>query len=241
MKTLVVLAGGLGTRLRSLVDDVPKPMAPVLGRPFVSWLIDAWLGLDFSFDQLVFSVGYKSHVIQDYFGTEYKRIPVKYSREETPLGTGGALIKACCLVDDEVCVVNGDTWFVPPLAGGWPIAGDGIEVCLLLKYSDDVSRYGAVTRDSNGMITSIKSELQGSGYLNGGVYFINREAVNVIGEHTIKSTPLSLEHDLFPSWIDDKKFGFKGVLMNQPFLDIGIPEDYLKADSFIKTNFETLK
>lgn len=238
MKTLVVLAGGLGTRLRSLVDDVPKPMAPVLGRPFVSWLVDAWLGLDFSFDQLVFSVGYKSEVIRDYFGTEYKGIPVKYSREETPLGTGGALIKACRLVDDEVCVVNGDTWFVPPLDGGWPVAADGIEMCLLLKYSDDVSRYGAITTNSNGMITSIKSELQGSGYLNGGVYFINREAVNVIGEHSIKSTPLSLEHDLFPSWIDDQQFGFKGVLINQPFLDIGIPVDYLKADFFIEANFK---
>ena len=236
MKTLVVLAGGLGTRLRSLVDDVPKPMAPVLGRPFVSWLVDAWLSLDFGFDQLMFSVGYKSEVIRNYFGTEYKGIPVKYSSEEAPLGTGGALIMACRRVAGEVCVVNGDTWLLPSLDGGWPIAGDGIEMWLLLKYCDDVSRYGAITMGSNGLITSIKSEQQGRGYLNGGVYFLNRDAVHLIGEHSIKSTPLSLEHDLFPTWIDDKKFGLKGVLINQPFLDIGIPVDYLKADSFIKTN-----
>ena len=238
MKTLVVLAGGFGTRLRSLVNDVPKPMAPVLGRPFVSWLVDAWLGLDFNFDQIVFSVGYKSQVNRDYFGAKYKGIPVKYSVEETPLGTGGALIMACRLVDDEVCVVNGDTWFVPPLEVSWPIAGNGIEICLLLKYSEDVCRYGAITFDSSGLITSIKSDQQGCGYLNGGVYFINREATRLVGECSIKCTPLSLENDLFPRWIDNKQFGFKAVLMDQPFLDIGIPVDYLKADSFIETNFK---
>lgn len=99
MKALVILAGGLGTRLRPLVDDVPKPMAPVLGRPFVSWLVDAWLSLDFGFNQIVFSVGYKSEFICDYFGAEYKGIPVMYSAEQAPLGTGGALVMACRLID----------------------------------------------------------------------------------------------------------------------------------------------
>lgn len=240
MKTLMVLAGGLGTRLRSLVHDVPKPMAPVLERPFVAWLIDAWLRFDFSFDHILFSVGYKAEIIRDYFGMEYKGIPVSYSSETNPLGTGGALITACRLVDGEVCVVNGDTWFLPPQELGWPVPNSGVEMCLLLKHLDDVSRYGSITLGSNGSITSIHSNVDGKGFMNGGVYFINRNAVDVIRRHTIEATPLSLENDLFPKWIKQESFGFHGKLIDQPFLDIGIPVDYLKADSFIKTNLRTL-
>lgn len=238
MRVLIILAGGFGTRLRTIVDDVPKPMAPVSGKPFLSWLVDAWLSLDFNFDQIIFLVGYKAEAIRNYFGSEYKGTGVVYSTDRTPLGTGGALINACRFVDSEMCVVNGDTWFLPSSKSDWPLVRSGLEICLLLKYADDVSRYGSMTLDSDRSITSIKTNGTGRGYLNGGVYFINRNAANLIGNYLLESPPLSLEDDIFPCWIKNENLRFWGKLIDQPFLDIGIPGDYLKAESFINTNFE---
>ena len=240
MTALVVLAGGLGTRLRPLVRDVPKPMAPVLGRPFVSWLIDAWLKSDFGFDQIIFSIGYKAKVVHEYFGAEYNGVAVSYSIEPNPLGTGGGLISTCRLVKSEICAINGDTWFLPPNDFDWPVRENKAEIFLLLKYLDVISRYGAITLSRSNQIVSIGSNQSGNGCFNGGVYFINRKAVEKIGRYELGDIPLSLENDLFPAWIKEKNFSFKGRLVDQPFLDIGIPDDYLKADSFIKANFKLL-
>ena len=241
MKTLVVLAGGLGTRLRSLVHDVPKPMAPVLNRPFVSWLIEAWVDLDIGFEQIVLSVGYKSEAIYRYFGTQYKGIPITYSAEKEPLGTGGALISACRVVNSQICVVNGDTWFLPSRGFSWPTEDSGSEMCFLLKYLDNSSRYGSITLSNTGNITQVRSNNVGGGYVNGGVYFINRQAVDFIGQHRIAPRPLSLENELFPTWIDDKNFKLVGRVIEQPFLDIGITADYLESETFITTNFRSFR
>jgi D-glycero-alpha-D-manno-heptose 1-phosphate guanylyltransferase len=108
--TAIVLAGGLGTRLRSVSNDLSKPMVPVNGKPFLHFVLD-WLN-DQSYSHCILSVGFKNELIQAHFNKKYKNLALEYSVEREPLGTGGGIQKACLLAkDDEVLIVNGDTYF----------------------------------------------------------------------------------------------------------------------------------
>ena len=111
MRTAIILAGGLGTRLRQLVSNVPKPMASVNGRPFLAHLMDYWIGQGIT--QFIISVGYLKESIINYFGNEYQGIKIEYSEEESPLGTGGGVLLAIKNIksDDYFVLLNGDTFF----------------------------------------------------------------------------------------------------------------------------------
>ena len=111
MTTAIVLAGGLGTRLRSAVPHLPKPMAPVAGRPFLAHLLDFWIAQ--GIDRVVLSVGYRHEAISHHFGSVYRGAEIVYTIETTPLGTGGGLLLAARQVhsDKRVLVLNGDTFF----------------------------------------------------------------------------------------------------------------------------------
>ena len=111
MTTAIILAGGLGTRLRSAVTDLPKPMAPIGGRPFLEYQLDYWIAQGIS--RFVLSVGYQHEVIIDHFGTSYEGIELNFVIEETPLGTGGGLLLAAEKVgnDTPFLLLNGDTYF----------------------------------------------------------------------------------------------------------------------------------
>ena len=110
MSTAIILAGGLGTRLRSVVRGAPKPMAPIDGKPFLQYQLDYWIAK--GIDNFVFSVGYKHEVILDFFGEKYLGAPITYSVEETPMGTGGGFLLALkMVVEDLVLLLNGDTFF----------------------------------------------------------------------------------------------------------------------------------
>ena len=138
----IILAGGLGTRLRSIVRDRPKPMAEINGRPFLDYLLEYWLLQGIK--KAVLAVGYRQEMIRSHFGNEWHGVSLRYAVEETPRGTGGAIFKALLLTSGkEVVVLNGDTLFQPELQTlvAAHRAGGGI-LTLALKRMQDCSRYG---------------------------------------------------------------------------------------------------
>ena len=227
----VILAGGLGTRLRESVPDLPKPMAPVGGRPFLEYLLDYWIGQGIG--SFVVSVGYMHENITRHFGQSYRGASIRYAVEETPLGTGGGLALAVSLLNSHApfLVVNGDTFFEVPLArmaafhhrvrSEWTIA--------LFQSNGHSARYGGIQTDQGGKITSLGNahQSQGATLLNGGVYLLNRstpEALDIMpGEHA------SLEDDYFPRLLT-KGIPFYGYECVGRFIDIGIPDDYRRAE-----------
>ncbi len=226
MTTAIILAGGLGTRLRSVVPDVPKPMAPIDGRPFIEHQLDYWIGQ--GVDRFVVSVGYMKDVIMDHLGSSYRDIPLTYAIENEPLGTGGGLLLAVQGLTDPVLLLNGDTFFEINLAELIKFHTEhSADWTFSLFRTKDNGRYMGVDVKSDGEITSFKSA---KGKLvrlaNGGVYLVNPSVL--MHESFGPNTKLSLEDDLLPALAARgcKLFGFE---FSGAFIDIGIPEDYYRA------------
>ena len=215
----VVLAGGLGTRLRAAVSDVPKPMAPVGGRPFLERLLDYWIGQGVR--RAVLAVGYMYDSIRRHFGDEYRGCAIAYSIEDHPLGTGGALVQSLPLVHgDTFLVLNGDTYFAVPLeALGAFHRRHGADVSLSLFRSDN-PRYTGISLDPDGRVSSFS----GDGLVNGGVVLFQRSALE-----GLPATIASLEKDLLPGM----KGAIYGCVFDVPFVDIGLPEDWRAAANII--------
>lgn len=228
MKQAIVLAGGFGTRLRSVVSDVPKPMAMVAGRPFLELLL-ANLARN-GFDKIVLSVGYLSDVISAHFGADYHGIPLAYAVESTPLGTGGAIRAALALCSsDHVHVFNGDTYLGLDTAAtdkAWDRRRVPIIVALRV---DDTSRYGKLETDADGRILRFleKDASGGAGLINAGCYVLPK---------TIVSEFPAAEHFSFETgYLRDAvtKREFFGLETDAEFIDIGTPEDYVRAQTLL--------
>jgi len=233
VSTLAFLVGGLGTRLRSVVRDVPKPMALVDGVPFLDHLVRGWIGTGLVPEQLILSVGYKEQVIKDYFGESFCDIPILYLSEKTPLGTGGAVKGiARATTTEELIVVNGDTWFLPPTS--WPCRqGSRNVIEILLKQVDDPDRYGVIELDATSRIKSIEANpCSGSGLVNGGVYWLNQGLISELARSS-KDCEESFEEDTLPALIRSDSIDVYGHIGSNDFLDIGVPEDYERATSFL--------
>ena len=215
----VVLAGGLGTRLRAAVSDVPKPMAPVGGRPFLERLLDYWIGQGVR--RAVLAVGYMYDSIRRHFGDEYRGCAIAYSIEDHPLGTGGALVQSLPLVHgDTFLVLNGDTYFAVPLeALGAFHRRHGADVSMSLFRSDN-PRYTGISLDPDERVSSFS----GDGLVNGGVVLFQRSALE-----GLPATIASLEKDLLPGM----KGAIYGCVFDVPFVDIGLPEDWRAAANII--------
>ena len=228
LDTAVILAGGLGTRLRSVVSDVPKPMALVNGRPFLEILIDYWILKGIK--KFIVSVCYKPEVIVNYFGDNYKGANIAYVIEKKPLGTGGALMLASESLKTDVpfLLLNGDTFFDIDLKNllNFYLKNEA-DWCFSLFRTCEVSRYMSIEISKFGKIKSLNASASNSSSLaNGGVYMVNPLSLKF--NNYSKLTKQSLEDDIFPlvKGMGQKMFGFefKGL-----FIDIGIPEDYKKA------------
>lgn len=223
MREAIILAGGLGTRLRSLVADTPKPMAPILNRPFLTYLLD-YLN-EKNVTRVILSVGYLSEKIIDYFGSNYKEMEIIYSIESEPLGTGGAIKLALNhLKNQNFYVINGDTFleFDPNIVeaeanehGGQVLVG---------VFKQDISRFGTIyTYQSNSRILRLKkSESINSGTINGGVYFMNKSIIDLI---KFQNIPFSFEDFLENNLI---KMNLHLSICSGYFIDIGVPEDLKK-------------
>lgn len=220
----IVLAGGLGTRLRSEVAELPKSMAAINSRPFLEYLMDHLIQQGIS--RVVFSVGYKSEHIEAHFGTAYRNCEVTYAREESPLGTGGAIRLALGQIQGETAfIVNGDSLFLANLAELQAAhTRAGAAVTLALKPMQDFERYGTVDMDDQGRILRFnEKQPTAAGLINAGVYLFDVAAFQAL------SFPekFSIEKEFFETHLD--ALHFQGVPSNRYFLDIGIPRDFHRA------------
>ena len=234
MVTAIILAGGLGTRLRSVVPDLPKPMAPISGRPFLEHQLDYWIKQGVS--NFVLSIGYRHEVIVDHFGNRYKDAELDYVIEKTPLGTGGGLLLAAEKVnqDEPFLLLNGDTYFAMDLKKliNFSLTNDA-DWCFSLFRTHEEGRYMGMDISPQGRITSLKSGTGRSGRLvNGGVYLVNPRAL--IRERFSPGDKVSLEDNMFPTAM---ALGQRLMGMEFPgtFIDIGVPEDYHRAPALLGT------
>lgn len=216
----IILAGGLGTRLRGTVSDLPKPMAPVAGKPFLEYLILQLTKAGIR--DIILSVGYKREAVISYFSDgKIWGARIEYAEEMEPLGTGGGVRQALSHIEGEnFLVMNGDSYLDVDL--GELIRFHRIRGAVLtmaLAKCDDASRYGKVEIDEQGeVVRFVEKGAKGAGLVNGGVYAVNKVLRGYLPEG--KS---SLEHDVFPRFVGA---GLYGMAADGFFIDIGIPEDY---------------
>lgn len=222
----IILAGGLGTRLRSVVSDLPKPMAPINNKPFLAYLIQYWASQGIT--RFVLSVGYKYQSIKDYFGESFQDVIIDYAIEESPMGTGGGLLNACKKLtgNDMTLVLNGDTFFAIPLSSLLEHHKNN-QAYLTIAASQAINtRYNNLILGENDKINKIANDQSNEFVLvNGGVYLF--ETSQLICRVRDFLAPCSLENDLLPSWVETERV--YAYLSNKYFIDIGIPADYLKV------------
>jgi D-glycero-alpha-D-manno-heptose 1-phosphate guanylyltransferase len=223
-----VLCGGLGTRLRSVLSDRPKSMAPVAGIPFLQLLLENLRSQGIR--EVILGTGYMADQIEAFFDKgENIGLHIRYSREDKPLGTGGALKLAEPLLSDPVVVLNGDSHVEWSLAATVKLfTGKDAAVVIALQAVPDVSRYGSVTMESDGRVTEFveKGTRTGAGLINAGVYLLRKEIVRAlpVGE------AISLEKDVFPQLLSGKVYG---LVSSGLFIDIGIPADLQRAQTLL--------
>ncbi len=218
----ILLAGGLGTRLKSVVNDRPKPLAPICGKPFMEYVIRELKGR--GIDEVIFAVGYKGSMVEEYFGSgEAFGIRASYAYEETLLGTAGAIRNASrFMTGDAVFVLNADTFYRIDYQRLSRLKEErGLDMALVLRQVPDISRYGeAVLQDS--MLTAFNEKTSEArpGTINGGVYLLTKTLIDQIPEGKV-----SLENDMIPRWLREGR-AIGGFVNDGYFIDIGIPEDY---------------
>lgn len=219
----IVLAGGMGTRLRPVVAEIPKPMAPVCGRPFLAYILGQLQS--HGVQRTVLATGYRHEVVTDYFGTSYGDMALAYSVELEPLGTGGGIRKGLELCSAEnVVIVNGDTFFAVDLAAMLAFHRRSCaDITVALKELVDFDRYGAVQLEGESISAFNEKKACIKGYINGGIYIVRK---GLFAELELPER-FSFEVDLLGKFLHSLKIiGFKS---NGYFIDIGIPEDYERA------------
>lgn len=226
IKEAVILAGGFGTRLRPVIADLPKPLAPVNGQPFLHYI---FLYLKkFGIEKIVLSVGYMAEKIEAHFGTNYHGIKVEYAYENEPLGTGGGIrlgMEKC--TGAHVLALNGDTLFEVPLDKFFEThLGGSSDATLALRKVEDGSRYGTIELDGNRIAAFREKspDVKGAALINGGVYALRRKTYLGITE---AGKSFSIEHDFFAKYAD--KLWLQAFPCEGYFIDIGVPEDYARA------------
>lgn len=224
----ILLCGGLGTRLRSVVSDRPKPMADIAGKPFLHYLVK--MLSESGVKHLIFALGYMGEQIEAYFqsGEDYG-LSISYSYEDSPLGTGGAIRNALSNVSGEnVLVLNADTYFHTDYES---LLREQLKnkaaMTIASRKIEDISRYGAILKDESGRIlrwnekmSSDQVETPRSGEINGGIYVMQKSLIEKIPEGK-----QSLENDCIPAWLEDGLY-LQAIPSDGYFMDIGIPEDY---------------
>lgn len=221
----IVLVGGLGTRLRGVVSDLPKPLAPVAGRPFLAWLLDHLAGTGVR--RVILAAGYMAEKVQQAIGSQWQSLQVDYSVESQPLGTGGALRQACTMLDgNAVHLLNGDTFLrYQPDAMADAVHAAGGRIGMALAEVPDVSRYGAVHYRDGRVTGFCEKGLAGAGYINAGCYFLTEAALAALPAEPQYSFE---ERVLGPA---SEAGSVCAYLATSGFIDIGVPDDYERAQS----------
>jgi len=225
--TTAILTGGLGTRLRSVVSDMPKVLVDICERPFLTFLMDQLVAAKAR--DVVLCTGHMADKINEVLGSGYKSLKIVHSREPEPLGTGGALRLALPhLNSDAVLVMNGDSFVDVDLATytEWFFKRDR-QASLLLVKVPNTARYGKVIAAEDGRLTAFAEKGLDArpGWINAGIYIMKKSLVASIPADVV----FSLEREFFPSLVDKGLYGF---CTNGKFIDIGTPESYRQAQEF---------
>ena len=231
LDTVIILAGGLGTRLKSVLPDIPKCLAPINDKPFIGLLI--YFLKNQGINKFIFSLGYKSELVIKYLDDNFKNINISYSIESEQLGTGGAIKLALSkATSEEVLVINGDTFFNNNLNLFYKShQQNSSNFTLALTKVENNKRFGSVVLNDKKEVISFSEKNQNSSVLiNAGQYIINKEKFM-----TYKTeNKFSIELDFFQNnTIEKKIYGFE---FTSDFIDIGIPEDLIRAQTFFNKN-----
>lgn len=228
--TAFILAGGVGSRLKSVVSDRPKPMAPIGDKPFLAILIEFLVQK--GINKIVLLTGYMSEHIEEHINNyRNSNVDVLVSREESPLGTGGAVRNALKFASDPTLLVNGDTYFEADILElyNFHLHNHG-DVTLSLRRVADVGRYGSVMIESDGKVEDFqeKSELVcGSGLINAGFSMVSLGLIERLPAHKA----FSMEKEIFPSLTSDGKM--YGIEQQGTFFDIGTPDSYYQFMDYV--------
>ena len=220
----IVLAGGFGTRLKEVVPDLPKPMAPVAGRPFLEILLSMLARKGFT--RVVLSLGFMSEKVISHFGDNYSGMELVYEVESQPLGTGGAIRAALmhCLTD-HAFIFNGDTYLdleVDELESLWQARHHPV---IVVRKVPDTARFGRVEMSDGCVNVFLEKGMSGAGLINAGCYVLPKGALDdfALGQ------PFSLETEFFIKYL--QRIRFDGFVTHGQFIDIGVPDDYVLAQT----------
>jgi len=234
--TAVILAGGFGTRVQHLLPGVPKPMAPVAGRPFLEW-VARYLGRQ-GVREVVISTGYLAPAVARHFASApVPAMSIRCTAETEPLGTGGGFLHAArtCLVGPAAwLVLNGDSLVFADLSTAARMLDEPqIAGVIVGREVPDASRYGTLALGPDNTLAGFQEKRPGRGIISAGVYLLRPDLLRRFPQRT----PLSFEQDVFPA-LTAHKVSLKVQVVQAPFLDIGTPETLPQAESFIRQNLD---
>lgn len=219
----IILSGGLGTRLRDVVADVPKPMAPIGQKPFLDYLLASFRSAPIS--EVVIAAGYKAPTITDYYGNRSSNPPVRVVVENEPLGTGGAFKQVCNTCDDNelVLAMNGDTINLIDFAVFCDDTDFDADIRVLLRRVENTGRYGRALIHEGELSGFEEKAEEKTGWINGGVYLFR---AGMLQDDTLPEA-FSFENE----YLEKRMVSLKAqaFLSDSYFLDIGIPEDYARG------------
>ncbi len=228
--SVLILAGGKGTRLKEAVRDRPKVLAPVDGQPWLYYLLRQLEGAGVR--KVVLCTGYMAEKVEEAFGARLGDLEIQYSVEVQPLGTAGALRNALPKCQhSEILVLNGDSYCEFDLGGLYAFhAGRKASSTIVVTHMNSAARFGQVIAEHDGRIIRFEEKIAeaGPGWVNAGVYLINRALLQAIPQ----GRPISLENECFPQWIGAGFYAFPSD--SDKFLDIGIPESFATAKGFVR-------
>jgi D-glycero-alpha-D-manno-heptose 1-phosphate guanylyltransferase len=231
----IILAGGAGTRIRHLYPDLPKPMVPAAGAPFIEWVL-RYLRQE-GLTRFIVSLGHLASAAENYLASRpAEDCQIKTVREPAPLGTAGALVFAAGAADrgaDPLLLANGDSLALADLSPAWRLLSDeSVDGVVIGVRVDDASRYGGLETADDGRLLRFNEKRPGAGLINAGMYLFRRRLLDEFPSNS----PLSLEQDVFPRLL---AAGARLTVhrCQAPFLDIGTPESVRQADSFVRRHF----
>ena len=224
----IILAGGFGTRLKTVMPDIPKTLAPINNRPFLDYLLDYLIQQNIN--KVILSVYYQYELIKNQYNDRYKDLDILYSIDSTALGTGGALQRALDISkSDDVFIINGDTFFnVDFNQLLYEHENKKNDITIALKPMKNFDRYGIVETDNNGQVIALKEKQYCKyGNIDGGIYLINRSIIDFF--ESVKNFSLN---DFIMNNLNNLRVG--SLLCDENFIDIGTPEDYDRAQLILE-------
>ena len=230
---VIVLAGGFGSRLKHLVPDLPKPMAPVGGRPFLEYMLERLV--EAGLNEIILSVGYRADVIRDHFGASWRGASITYAQEQVPLGTGGAIANAAKYAPrQDVLVLNGDAFLdldFKALLDWRRDRGRASPLSMVLRQVEEVDRYGAVRCEDGVVVGYAEKGGSGPGLINAGVYILDPDVFQRFG----LTAPFSFETEILQARATQLRP--TAFITDAYFIDIGVDQDFRRAQTEVPAQF----